>query len=116
LMYWLLHKNAGTLTDETFNNSYGSLRVTKEKLWYYIFRYFKLAAIAIVIGSTYQSSPAIPLIILIILNALDGVILIKLQPLSMIQPTLISATVFYPWYPQVYYYTTIIQQFLFIIM
>jgi len=69
-----------------------------------------------VVATTYNSSPVVPLIILIALNAIDVAFIIRMNPLGMIQPELIQATIFYPWYPKVYYYTSVAQQFLFIVM
>jgi hypothetical protein len=79
-------------------------------------RYYKLFVIAVVVGACYNVSAVVPLIILIILNAVDAIFLIGLQPLGMMQPEVIQATVFYPWYPKLYYYTTVAQQFLLIVM
>ena len=64
----------------------------------------------------HASNPVIPLIVLIVLNLADALLLIFVKPLGMVQPELIEASVFYPLYPTVYYYTMIIQQILFIIL
>jgi hypothetical protein len=81
-----------------------------------LIRYYKLFIIAIVVGASYNAKPVIPLIILIILNAIDVAFIIKLKPLGMMQAELIQATVFYPLYPTIYHFTTIIQQFVFIVL
>lgn len=86
LMFYLLRENADSLTNNTFGLAFEEMRIDKESLYYYPIRYYKLFIIAIVVASTYNSSPAIPLIILIILNGVDAGLLLKLKPLGMMQP------------------------------
>jgi hypothetical protein len=73
-------------------------------------------AIACIIGFLHAGSPIIPLIVLIALNIGDGVVLIFLKPLGMVQKEVIEATTFFPRYPTVYHFTMVVQQALFVIM
>lgn len=115
-IFFYIRYSSTTMSLATFNKRYEEIRINPDKLYYFLVRYYKLAAIACVIGFLYASSPVIPLIILIVLNLADAVLLIFADPLGMVQPELIEATIFYPKYPKVYQLTTIIQQGLFIIL
>ena len=114
-MFIILKRQADGLSDPTFNAAFEELRVDKEKLWYYLVRYYKLLLIAAVIAFTYSTTPAAPLILLIVIHLADAIILIIAKPLGMVQPDVINAVVFYPTYPKLYFVTTIIQQILFIL-
>jgi hypothetical protein len=81
----LLRKYSNNLSDATFNNAYEEIRVDKEKLYYYFIRYYKQLFIAIIISLSYKASPVIPLVLLIIVNAIDAVLLLALKPLGMVQ-------------------------------
>jgi hypothetical protein len=115
-MYYFFWKRADTISAGTFHKRYEEVRIDPERLYYFLMRYYKLVTIACVIGFLHAASPIIPLIILIVLNLGDGVLLIFLKPLGMVQPELIEATTFFPRYPVVYHFTTIIQQGLFVIL
>lgn len=116
VMFLILRSNANSLSDATFYNAYEEIRIDKDKLYYYLIRYYKLVLIALVIAVSYKSSPAIPLVILIVIHIADLGLLIGLKPLGMVQPEVINAYLFYPEYPKVYQMTTIIQEILFILM
>lgn len=115
-MFIYLRKQANSVSAGTFNKIYEDMRVNSEKLFYYLVRYYKLMAIACIIGFLYAASPVIPLIVLMVLNLGDLLLLILTDPLGMVQPELIEATIFYPRYPLIYKWTTIVQQGLFIIL
>ena len=116
VMFGLLRRGANSLSDLTFNVVYEDVRINKERIWYYLFRYYKLFLIAIVVAVTYSSSPVIPPIILIILHIIDFGLIFAMKPLGMEQPDLVGAYMFYPKYPKVYHYTMLIQQILFILL
>jgi hypothetical protein len=92
------------------------MRVSGEKLFYFIFRYYKLIAIACFIGFLHASNALIPLILLLIVNFTDVLLLLITKPLGMKQGELPEAPVFYPLYPRIYQITTVIQQCLFIVL
>lgn len=85
-------------------------------MWYYLFRYYKLFFIAVIVAVTYNSTPVIPLLLLIVLNIIDFALIFALKPLGMEQPDLIGAYIAYPQYPRVYHVTTLLQQIFFIVM
>lgn len=80
IMFGLLNKIKNTTSENTFDISYEELRINRERLFYYLFRYFKLFGIALIIAVTYSSSPVIPLIILIFINLLDAIFIVALKP------------------------------------
>lgn len=115
-MFYYFRKRSTDISNGTFHKRYEEVRIDPEHLSYFLVRYYKLVAIACVIGFLYAASPIIPLIVLIALNLGDGVLLIFLKPLGMVQAELIEATTFFPRYPTVYHFTMVIQQALFVIM
>jgi hypothetical protein len=116
VLFVILRKHSNSLSVATFGLSFEELRISHERLYYFLVRYYKLLLIALIVAVTYSSSPAIPLVLLIILNIVDAILLIALKPLGMSQPELIDAVFFYPHYPTVYAVTCIIQNILFVLM
>lgn len=86
VIFLLLRRASSTLSAGTFNKSYEELRVSSESLYYYLVRYYKLVAIACIIGFLHAANPVIPLIVLIVLNLADALLLIFVKPLGMVQP------------------------------
>lgn len=88
-MFFLLKRNADSLSVKTFDVVYEDIRIDNEKLYYYLFRYYKLLAIAIIIAVGYNASKGASIfqvILLMILHAVDFILLKATNPLGMVQP------------------------------
>jgi len=83
------------MANDTWIKKYEDLRIDVNKSYYIIIRYYKLLITAIIVGFLYNSNPVIPLIVLIVLNALHIVVLLVLRPLNFTLGSSLDATVFY---------------------
>jgi hypothetical protein len=73
------------MSDSTFRRKYEDIRINSSKLFYFIWRYFKLLLIALLIGLLYDSNPVGILIPLIFVHVIDGLMILFLKPLGMEQ-------------------------------
>lgn len=80
-----LRKMSGEMSDSTFRKKYDDVRIHSNRLFYFVWRYFKLLLIALLIGFLSTSSPVGILIPLIIMHVFDGLIIIFLKPFGMEQ-------------------------------
>ena len=111
-MTWYLKRIINTTSSTTFDISFEELRINRERVFYYLFRYLKLMIIAFVVSMLYAVTPIAALIILLILNFTDLLLIACARPFDMKQDDLIGSRWFYPNYPQIYHVTAIIQQVL----
>lgn len=79
----LLYKRANLLTNATFLKVYDDLRVDQSRLFYFLFRYYKLLFIACIIGCLYAKSQYIAPCLLMVVNVVDAVLLLVYNPLNM---------------------------------
>ena len=73
------------MSDSTFRKKYEDIRIHSNRLFYFIWRYYKLLLIALLIGFLYDSNPVGILIPLIIVHVIDGLIIIFLKPFGIEQ-------------------------------
>lgn len=59
----------------TFKEKFDGIRLKKNFLWYFIFKYLKLVAIAFIIGQLYKTNPLAALIPLMVIHLADALII-----------------------------------------
>ena len=70
-----------SLSRQTFENLYFELRIEGGRKWFYfLFFYYKLLAIALLVGLLHAVNPLAVLIPLIVLNIVDAIILLTIKP------------------------------------
>lgn len=107
-----LRKMSGEMSESTFRKKYADIRIDSNRMFHFIWRYYKLFLIALLIGLLYNSNPLGVLIPLIIVHVLDGLIIIFVRPFGMEQEQQLNVCL-YNYYPKVYQITSAIQSFIF---
>lgn len=80
LGFLYLYRKYSSILRQTFNPLYFDIRIRGGKIFFYfIFKYYKLLLIALLIGLAYKE-PLASLIPLIVVNIVDGLILLFLKP------------------------------------
>lgn len=115
IMTLYLKRTINSISATTFDLSFEELRINRDRVFYFYFRYLKLMIIALAVSMLYAVTPIAALIVLLALNFIDLLIIICARPFDMKQDDLIGSRWFYPNYPAVYHVTAIIQQVLFFI-
>lgn len=78
---WFYLRKKGQITQAlTFKEKFDGIRIRVERLWYFIFRYFKLLIIAILISQLYAVNPLAVLIPLLFIHLLDAFVIFFLKP------------------------------------
>jgi len=80
LGFFYLRNQASYTQDSTFKEKFDGIRIKKDSLWYFVFKYLKWLAIAFIIGQLYKANPLISLIILMVIHLVDALIIIFRNP------------------------------------
>ena len=115
VMFVWLKRIKDSTSVATFDSTYEELRICRDKLWYYVFRYYKLLVIAFFVTFLFDALGFIAPLILLALHLLDLLIILVGKPFEMKQDPLLGSICFYPNNQTMYHWTAVIQQVVFVI-
>ena len=115
VMFVLLRRIKDSTSVATFDSTYEELRISRDRLWYYLFRYYKLLLIAFFVAFLFAAPGFYTAIILAALHLVDFLIIMIGKPFEMKQDPLLGSICFYPNNQTMYHVTALFQQGLFFI-
>lgn len=116
VMFVLLRRIRDSTSVATYDSTYEELRISRDTLWYYLFRYYKLLLIAFFVAFLFAAPGYLTPIILAGLHLMDLIIIVGWKPFEMKPDPLLGSICFYPNNQKMYQWTAVIQQVLFFIL